>query len=255
MYTEASPHKNHGKQHKLSSSRISKNRNSEQFCRMAESGRIVRTYSGVLPKLERTARHILRCEHLDVIPGEGLSPYRAEPHYSHQIWIWYRLDHTPERLNLLFRGQFDFSSSEQDSNALAARVTDYLADLLINHDEHQHQLFLNESSWEFWTLAIDQFVSTEKSLLCLLDMIKNQQSHLDDGYLQIKAIKRLTHKLSSDLVRLLFANISTARKISRKDQTLLMEMLSDSELNKEHLDIINQLFDGIKKGCIKVVDH
>jgi hypothetical protein len=225
----------------------------ERFSCMAESGRIVRSYCGFLPRFEGRARHIIRCEHLDFIPGEGFSPFRAEPCLTHQIWIWYRLSHNPERLNLLFRGQFDFSCPNQDAHDLARRVTDYLANLLINSSEHASQLFLNETSWKFWSLAIDKYISTEKSLLCLLNMTKNQKVPTEEVYLQFKALKAQTKNLSSDLVKALFSNVLMARKISQKEQSLLIGLLSELDMDVEHISIINRLFEGIKKGSIKVI--
>ncbi|PSN11871.1 hypothetical protein C7293_22555 [filamentous cyanobacterium CCT1] len=220
---------------------------------MAESGRIVRSYCGFLPRLEGRSRHIIRCEHLDFIPGEGFSPFRAEPCFTHQIWIWYRLNRNPDRLNLLFRGQFDFSCPEQDAHELARRVTDYLANLLINNGEHENQLFLSETSWKFWALAIDKYISTEKSLLCLLNMTENYSVPTEEVYLQFKALKAQTKNLSSDLVKTLFSNVLMARKISQKEQSLLIGLLSEPGMDVEHLGIINRLFEGIKKGSIRVI--
>lgn len=232
--------------------RVSQNRNPEQFDRLEESGRIVRAYGGFLPGLESTARHILRCEHLDLIPGEGFPPYRAESHFTHQIWIWYRFKHSPERLNLLFRGQFSFPASELDPHALARRVTDYLSELLIHRDVGHDQLFLNESSWKFWALAIDSFISTEERLSCLIDAAKNQKSHADEAYLKIRALKLQTHSLSAVLINQLFSNILMARKISRREQCLLIEMLSESDISEEHQNMIKRLFDEVKRGSVKV---
>ena len=235
-----------------STRRVSKNRNPEQFCRLAESGRIIRAYSGFLPGLESTARHVLRCEHLELIPGEGFSPYRAESHFTHQIWIWYRFNHSPERLNLLFRGQFNFLSSDFDAHALARRVTDYLSELLVHSDVGHEQLFLNESSWKFWALAVDSFISTEEKLNCLVDAAKAQKPHTDEAYLKIRALKLQTHSFSSVLINQLFSNILMARKISRREQQILFEMLSESDVIDEHKAMIKRLFDEIKRGSVKV---
>lgn len=133
-----------------------------QFSRLAESGRIIRSYSGFLPDCRFKARHILRCEHLRDIPGERFSPYRAEPHFTHQIWLWYRLNIEPNKLYLLFRGQFDFSISAIKADQMAGEVTDFLAFLLLESDRYRQNIFRNKDSDSFWVRAVERKV---KSLL------------------------------------------------------------------------------------------
>lgn len=128
-----------------------------------------------------------------------------------------------------------------------------MANLLINNGEHENQLFLNETSWKFWTLAIDKYISTEKSLLCLLNMTKTHSVPTEEVYLQFKALKAQTKNLSSDLVKALFANVLMARKISQKEQSLLIGLLSEPDMDVEHVSIINRLFEGIRKGAIRVI--
>jgi hypothetical protein len=229
------------------------NRTYQPFSRMEESGRIIRTYSGVLPQLRGRARHMLRCEHLRLLPGEGFSPYRAEPDFTHQIWIWYRLNQAPERLNFLFRGQFNFAMLDQDSDTTARRVTDYIANLLTHSDEYEEQLFLNESSWNFWTLAIDKFLAMEKNFLLTINTSGPQAPPIDEAYLQVKALKTQVNNLSSELIQQLFANILMARKIHKKEQSMLMNLLSSSELSEDHKAMVNRLFDDIQEGRIRVV--
>ncbi|PSR13365.1 hypothetical protein C8255_25375 [filamentous cyanobacterium CCP3] len=222
---------------------------------MEETGGAIRAYGGFLPGLESTARHILRCEHLEHVSSDGFSPYRAESHLTHQIWIWYRFTHSPQRLNLLFRGQFDFSRPGLDANSLAGRVSDYLAELLMHSKTTREQLFLNDSSWKFWALAIDSFVSTEDKLYGLIDRKKPQTPGEEETYLTVRALKNQAHSLSSVLINQMFSNILMARKISRREQRILMDMLSESDLSDEHQRMIKRLFDEIIRGSVKVVTH
>ncbi len=136
----------------------------QQFSRVAEGGRIIRSYSGFLPRTRRTARHILRCEHLWDIPGERL-PYRVDPSFTHQIWIWYRLNKDPEKLYLLFRGQFNFTITGHDSDWIAGQVSDSLASLLRDSKEHMHLVFRHKDCDTFWALAVERkFKSLSNSL-------------------------------------------------------------------------------------------
>ena len=130
----------------------------EKFTSLETSGRIIRSYRGVLPCARGKARHILRCEHLRQIPGEGLPPYRARPEYTHQLWLWYRLNEEPDKLYLLFRGQFDFSLSEREPDWVAGKVSDFLAFLLIYTDKckSQREVFRHQHSDRFWLLAIEK---------------------------------------------------------------------------------------------------
>lgn len=127
----------------------------QQFSRMEESGRIIRSYSGFLPSTRQTARHILRCEHLKDVPGERL-PYRAEPSFTHQIWLWYRLNRYPDKLYLLFRGQFDFTIQGLDPDVVASRISDSLADLLLDCNRSKREAFRHQDSTTFWALAVER---------------------------------------------------------------------------------------------------
>ena len=133
-----------------------------QFSRLAESGRIIRAYSGFLPDCRFRARHILRCEHLRELPGERFPPYRVEPQFTHQIWLWYRLKQEPDKLYLLFRGQFDFGFSAMDADQMSGEVTDFLAFLLLEGDQYRQNIFRNQNSDSFWVRAVERKV---KSLL------------------------------------------------------------------------------------------
>lgn len=229
--------------------------NNQAFHRLEETGRIIRTYGGFLPGLESTARHILRCEHLERVSSEGFSPYRAESHLTHQIWIWYRFNDSPQRLNLLFRGQFDFSRPGIDANSLARRVSDYIAELLVHSKTTREQLFLNDSSWKFWALAIDSFISTEDKLHGLINKSEPQTFGEEEAYLNVKALKTQAHSLSSVLINQMFSNILMARKISKREQRILMDMLSESDISDEHQGMIKRLFDEVIRGSVKVVMH
>lgn len=120
---------------------------------MEASGRIIREYSGFLPCSQLAARHILRCEHLRDIPSEGFSPYRVEPEFTHQLWIWYRTREEPGRLQLVFRGQFDFSIPGKDADGIAGMVTDFLARMLWEAKSLK-QAQRNDNSDVFWSRAV-----------------------------------------------------------------------------------------------------
>jgi len=135
----------------------------QEFSRLAESGRIVRAYGGVLPCTRRIARHLLRCEHLRQLPGERFQPYRVEPNYTHQIWLWYILKKDPDKLHLLFRGQFNFTIPGKNPDWIAEEIADFLAYLLINSEEHVQEVFRNSYSDRFWSLAVEKkFLSLRK---------------------------------------------------------------------------------------------
>jgi hypothetical protein len=134
----------------------------QSFARVAESGRIIREYSGFLPATRLKARHILRCEHLRQLPGEGFPPYRVEPQFTHQLWLWSRNTPTgnrepqplaPEPLALVFRGQFEFALPGKDPDALATAVTDFLAFLLLQATDMQQVMRYPDSDL-FWADAV-----------------------------------------------------------------------------------------------------
>ncbi len=120
---------------------------------MEAGGRIVREYSGFLPCSRLAGRHILRCEHLRDIPGEGFSPYRVEPEFTHQIWLWYRTNAEPDRLNLVFRGQFNFTLADHTEDWVAAEVTDFLAEMLWEAKQLKH-VTRNDQSDTFWIRTV-----------------------------------------------------------------------------------------------------
>lgn len=128
----------------------------QQFSRLAVHGRVVRSYSGFLPCARRTARHILKCEHLRHIPSEGPKPYCFQSNHTHQIWLWYRLNRAPDRLHLLFRGQFDFTLLGRNSDWVAGEVADFLAFLLITCETHHREIFRHQHSDIFWTSAVER---------------------------------------------------------------------------------------------------
>ncbi len=127
----------------------------QQFSRVVASGRTISSYSGFLPCTRYGARHIFKCEHLRHIPGERL-PYRAHPSFTHQIWIWYRLTQEPGKLYLLFRGQFDFTLRDRDPDWVAEQVSEFLASLLFNCEEHTGEIFRHEDGDAFWALAVER---------------------------------------------------------------------------------------------------
>ncbi len=128
----------------------------QQFSHLPVSGRNIRFYDGFLPCARRTARHILKCEHLRYIASEGAKPYCFQPNYTHQIWIWYKLNRDPEQLHLLFRGQFDFTMFGRDSDWVAGQIADFLAFLLINCETHHREIFRNKGSEIFWASAVER---------------------------------------------------------------------------------------------------
>jgi len=127
----------------------------QPFSRVAASGRIIRAYSGFLPCSQHTARHILRCEHLRELPGQKVLPYRAEPEYTHQIWIWYRLYNQPSKLNLVFRGQFDFTIANNEADIVAREITDFLVYLMLNAKDPR-EVLRNKDSELYWAAAIER---------------------------------------------------------------------------------------------------
>lgn len=135
--------------------------NHQSFARVAESGRIIREYSGFLPATRLKARHILRCEHLRQLPGEGFPPYRVEPQFTHQLWLWSRNTPAdtpePQPLALVFRGQFAFTLPGQDPDALAAAVTDFLAFLLLQATDMQQVMRYPDSDL-FWADAVASYL-------------------------------------------------------------------------------------------------
>jgi len=138
----------------------------QQFCRLAAGGRVIRSYSGFLPYCRRTAGHLLRCEHLRYISSEGLQPYCVQSNFTHQIWLWYRLNREPDKLHLLFRGQFDFTLLGRDSDWVAGEVADFLAFLLLNCEGHHREIFRHSGGEIFWAYAVERKFT---SLLCELN--------------------------------------------------------------------------------------
>ncbi|MBW4577730.1 MAG: hypothetical protein KME08_21065 [Aphanothece sp. CMT-3BRIN-NPC111] len=126
----------------------------QPFSSIKRSGRLVCGYSGFLPCTQQTARHILTCEHLRKLPEEKLPPYRFEPQYTHQIWIWYRNYKDFKKLNLLFRGQFDFAILDREPDTVAKEVSDFLAYVMIN-SKNSRELLRTQYNDTFWVLAVE----------------------------------------------------------------------------------------------------
>jgi hypothetical protein len=124
------------------------------FTRIAMEGRVVREYGGFLPCSNLTVRHILRCEHLRDILGEDVPPHRMEPEFTHQIWIWYRPLTDPDQLHFVYRGQFDFTVPDYDVDAVAAKVTDSLAEVLWDCTNLE-QILRHEDSDIFWSRSVE----------------------------------------------------------------------------------------------------
>lgn len=131
------------------------------FNRMVKASRIIREYSGALPCSQQAARHILRCEHLRPIPGEDLQPYRVEPQYTHQIWLWYRTQDQPNRMKLVFRGQFEFAIPGRSPDAIAQEVTKFLASYLMTVEDYQRVIRQDDSDL-FWATLIYTKVESMK---------------------------------------------------------------------------------------------
>jgi hypothetical protein len=138
----------------------------KKFSLLGESDRVIRTYGGFIPSAPKTVEHILRCEHLRQLPGDKFAPYHAEENYTHQIWLWYKLKKNPEKLELLFREQFDFKLPGMDADFVAKEVTDFLAYLLLNGEEHPLELLRHQYSHLFWTKAVEKklFYLSKKAL-------------------------------------------------------------------------------------------
>jgi hypothetical protein len=117
-------------------------------------GRIIREYSGILPCTKHAARHILRCEHLRDIPGEPVSFYKQEDHFTHQIWVWYRELANPSLLQLLFRSQFECAVKGCDPDAVATAVTDDFAQALWQCKLPQ-QVYQSPSNEEIWEKVLE----------------------------------------------------------------------------------------------------
>jgi hypothetical protein len=128
----------------------------KSFSLVPKNGRIIRAYEGIVPYGINKAQHILRCEHLRQLPEEKFAPYRAEENYTHQIWLWYKLNNNPEKLELLFRGQFDFSIPDINSDLVAQQIADFLVYLMLNAEGHQKELFRHQYSYLFWSKAVEK---------------------------------------------------------------------------------------------------
>lgn len=231
----------------------------QSFCRMAEGGRIIRSYSGFLPSTRRLARHVLRCEHLRDIPGEGFPPYRAEASYTHQIWIWYRLNDNPQQLNLLFRGQFDFARLGRDPDQVAGGVTDYLAYLLVKGEPHIQELFRHEASDLFWALAVDQYLT-----MCQQAPFEetSAEAHVQNSAVpDFDAIGAPNCSFASpsaclrlNVIQQIVEQILASRKINHDDQHLLMSLFSRGFISGQEERLVNRVYDALNRGFLKVVD-
>ena len=113
------------------------------------------------PAPNQSARHILRCEHLRLIPGEGFPPYRVAPQYTHQIWLWYRTQERPARLMLVFRGQFECVIPGRPSDQIAKEVTQFLANYLMTVEEYERVIRQNDSDL-FWATLINTKIESLK---------------------------------------------------------------------------------------------
>jgi hypothetical protein len=57
-------------------------------------------------------------------------------------------------------------------------------------------------------------------------------------------------------VEQVFERILTSRRISRADQQLLMSaLLAKDSLDREEESLIDEIFDGLKRGLLRVVDR
>jgi hypothetical protein len=134
----------------------------QPFARVTESGRSICEYSGVLPAARLKVRHLLRCEHLRQLPGEEFPPYRVEPQFTHQIWLWSRNIPTdgstaPQPLALVFRGQFEFAIPGQNPDQVAIDVTEFFAFLLLQATDIQQVMRYPDSDL-FWADAVASYL-------------------------------------------------------------------------------------------------
>ncbi len=80
--------------------------------------------------------------------------YKFEDELTHQLWIWYRELANPSHLQLLFRGQFDFSIRGYDLETVAISVTDYVAEVLWEC-KNPNQVFQSPSGEAFWEKVVE----------------------------------------------------------------------------------------------------
>lgn len=223
------------------------------FARAMPMGRTIRAYSGVLPCTQYVARHLLKCEHLRPLPGDRFFPYQAEPHYTHQVWIWYRFHTDPSQLQLLFRGQFDFAIAGKNSAQVAAEITDYLAFLLIHSEDYQQHLFRNSGSDAFWAQAVEQYLTLEK--------VWSSFAISASGLTGSKAPHHLSFSASDEAFSLRWEMLSQtvhhilkSRQMGPCEQGLLITLLSKQPLTEQEERLIDQVYESIRKGLLKVVE-
>lgn len=245
------------------------------------SGRVVRAYSGCLPLPHPTPRHILKCEHLRPLPGESMQPYRAEPDFTHQIWIWYRLVDQPDKLHLLFRSQLSFrfhkQESDQDTDVTAVDIVDNLARLMRGLPQSAGQeLFRHENSDEFWTGILEQFLSQRRRLMGIelqsAVTPEEEAARANDPSLRDKADLDLqpaeqplpperqegllpdhATRVRYEKIQRMVAHIFEVRKLTQADQRTLMALFSQNSLSSSEEVLINRIYDGVRRGLIKVV--
>ena len=78
------------------------------FTTLGANGRQISRWGGILPATPRH-RHLLILQHLRDVPGQR-RPYKVEPEFTHEVWIWYQRLGDLAGKHLLFRGQYDCGS-------------------------------------------------------------------------------------------------------------------------------------------------
>lgn len=63
-----------------------------------------------------------------------------------------------------------------------------------------------------------------------------------------------SHRSSESTIGELTAKILNSRRISRQDQSQLMRLLCASYLKEREQDLVDQIYQGLHLGLIKVVD-
>lgn len=124
------------------------------FTRLETSGRVICEYGGLLATNITTGRYLLRCEHLRSLPGEKFPPYRVEPDFSHQLWIFSRGQADDANLQIIFRAQFNLAFPGQDADQVALEVTEFLA-YLMQHAIEPDAFVPGAAADQFWAEAVE----------------------------------------------------------------------------------------------------
>ncbi|MDG2990606.1 hypothetical protein L3556_06610 [Candidatus Synechococcus calcipolaris G9] len=132
------------------------------FTRLEAGGRIICEYGGLLAANGTPGRYLLRCEHLRSLPGEKFPPYRVEPDFTHQLWIFSRSPKNEAHLDIIFRAQFNLDLPGQDGDQVALEVTEFLA-YLMQHASEPDAFVPGEAAEQFWIEAVETHLEMSAS--------------------------------------------------------------------------------------------